>query len=90
MFDNNFDFMVAIRSLARNVSGQSETRPLFNKAIVIRAAITDSSDPRSAIMMTVLNFEVYDQQGQEDAVMSIFSKFIQKDIGSIYSFHQRK
>lgn len=90
MFDNNFDFMVAVRSLNRDRSSQSETRALFNKAIVIRAAITDPNDKKSAIMMTILNFEVYDQQDQDDAVIRIFSNYITKDIQAIYNFHTKR
>ena len=88
--DNNFDFMIAVRSLNREDSNESETKGLFNKATVIRAAITDPKDKQSAIMITLLNFEVFDQDGQDATVRSIFTNFNNRDNMSIYSFHQKK
>lgn len=90
MIENNYDFMVGIRSLAQDLSTPAGEKPLFRKAVVIRAAITDPKDKNSAIAITLLDFEVSDQRNQEDRVENIFSSFVLRDLKRIYSFHQKK
>jgi hypothetical protein len=90
MFENNFDFMISIRTLFKDISTQPGGFPIIRKANVVKATIVDPQDRDSSIGIAVFNLEVYDQRGQEDRVEDIFSEFVIRDLKKIFAFHNKK
>lgn len=90
MFENNFDFMISIRTYSKNISVPVGGFPLIRKANVVKAAMVDPQDKNAAISIAIFNLEVYDQRGQEDRVENIFSEFVLRDLKKIFEFHNKK
>lgn len=90
MFENNFDFMIAVRTFFKDISTPPGGFPLFRKADIIKATIVDPQDKNASIGITVFNLEVYDQRGQDDRVEDIFSEFVIRDLKKIFAFHNKK
>ncbi|MFW7377790.1 MAG: hypothetical protein ACOH5I_03140 [Oligoflexus sp.] len=77
---NNFDFLLAARTLAT----PSEQ---FRKAVVLKGVIADEASPKdSAYLITVFNFIMNDRE-EDDGVEETFLEFIMRDMQSIYQTH---
>lgn len=87
LIPNNFDFLLAARSLVEDSVELNKSERLFKKATVLRAAMTDPKDPSFGIVTTVMNFVVSDQQGQQDRVEDIFVNFIKADLLNVFKYH---
>ena len=81
LIPNNFDFLLAARSL-------NAPTDLLKKATVLRATMTDPTDPAYGIVTTVMNFLVSDQEGQQDRVEVIFVNYIKADLQNVFKYHQ--
>jgi len=82
---NNFDFFLAVRTLA----ARSEQ---FGKAVVLRGVIADAASPNdSSYIITVLNFVMNsrDTPGSNiaDGMQDTFMAFITSDMQSVYQAH---
>jgi hypothetical protein len=84
---NNFDFLLAARTLIEDNAEISKTARLFKKSTILRAAMTDPKDPNYGIVTTVLGFLISDQEGQDDRVETIFVNYINADILNVFKFH---
>ena len=83
MNPNNYDFLTAIRTL-------SAPSDVFRKATVIRASMRDPRDSSGSISITLMNFEVSDQNNNDAKVEDIFSAYIKRDMQEVFNYHSRK
>jgi len=76
MFPNNFDMMMAVRTLTKPTEQ-------FRKAVVVRGVMQDPSNPNQALSFSVLNFSM-NSRDKHDRVVAAFTDFIKADFQSLY------
>lgn len=81
LFPNNFDFMMAVRSIVTPTVQ-------FKKSIALRAVMTDPTDPKKAYSVTVLNLTM-NGRGEEDRMIETVMAYIRSDMRSVYTYHNQ-
>lgn len=81
MFPNNFDFLVAARTLVAPTEQ-------FKKSVALRGVMTDPQDSDKAISVTVIDL-LMNGRGRESELLEIVNGYVASDMRSVYSYHQK-